>query len=75
MMPALQEAIVKDCVGHTGMGSGRVLALGASFLNRSIWKRDNESAISLQIPGIWITQTLMLYLQAQKYNKRTKAMV
>jgi len=65
MMPALQEAVIKDWVGHTGIESRRMFALGASFLNLSIWKQDSESAISLQTPGIWITQTLML-LQAQK---------
>jgi len=51
---------IKDWVGHTGKESGRMLALGASFLNLSIWKRDSESAISLQTPGIWIIQTVML---------------
>ena len=75
MMPALQEVLMKELVGHAGMWSGCALDLGASFLNFSIWKRDRESAISLHTPETWVTQTLISPLLAQKYNKRTKPMV
>ena len=32
MIPALQGAVVNVSVGHAGMSSGRMLALGATFL-------------------------------------------
>ena len=76
MMAALQEASMKDCIGHASMLSAAEFACGASFLNLFIWKRERESQLlSLQTPGTCTIHTLKLWWAAQKYNKRTKAMV
>ena len=75
IMLALQEALMKDWVGHAGMRLGCIMDLGASFLNFSIWKWERESTISLHTPETWVTHTLISHLLAQKYNKQTKPMV
>ena len=72
---ALQEACMKVCISHAGMLSGDGLALGASFWNLSIWKRERASAMLLHTPGTWAKHTLRLWCMAQMYSSRTKAIV
>ena len=45
MMVALQEASMKDCIGHAEMLSAAKFVCGACFLNLSIWKQERVSYI------------------------------
>ena len=71
-MTALQEALVNDWEGQTGMGSGACLSSGVSWQEFVIWKR---AAMLLSEPGICITHTLILYWAALKYNRCTRTMI
>ena len=72
---AWQEALVNGSIGQARMRSGVGYAMGAICRNLAIWKWEIASAKLFSLPGMCITQTLMLCWAARKYKSHTRAII